>query len=187
MHQTSTAQIDTTYTAYSHSVKTLNNWYVQNLTVGDLALISQVLFPAFVTFYIVIFFIFAVELEPHNLGRKLENALNSETNSIKAEAQSNLLIKISISILFHICTLIADIAALCNYNLLPDKIHEYYFSPPKHFWSVPIAMTSFDTVAFISFVIIPFTLSRKKTNILSDCSPKLCCFSLLSHHFCLHS
>ena len=66
------APIDDSYSAYSHSVDTLNSWYSENLVVGNLAVISQVLFPIFVTFYIVIFFVFVLELEPTILARNLK-------------------------------------------------------------------------------------------------------------------
>ena len=48
------APIDDSYSAYSHSVDTLSNWYKEKTEVGNLAVISQVLFPIFVTFYIFI-------------------------------------------------------------------------------------------------------------------------------------
>ena len=127
MHQKSTPPIDDSYVAYSHSVETINSWYSQNSAVGNLAVISQVLFPVFVMVYIVTFFVFFLELKPHDFGKKLENELTSDSKSIKASAEAKLLTKVTISILFHLCCLAANIAALAHNRFLPQKIHNYYF------------------------------------------------------------
>lgn len=179
MHPQVTAPIDESYTAYSHSVDTLEMWYNENLVVGDLAVSSQVLFPTFVTFYVVIFFIFVLELKPYKFGKKLNHELKSEIHSIRAEAQSKLLTQVTISILFHILTLAADGAALAHYTQLPENVEEYYYNEPKRFWSVPITMAIFDFLTFVIFIIVPLALSKKNKYKLT--------YALISPFSCLTS
>ena len=151
-------------------------------------MISQVLFPIFVTFYIVIFFVFVLELEPHNFGKKkLENELTSASRAIRADAEAKLLTKVTISIFFHLCCLAADIAALVYYsdNFLPEKVHSYYFAEPKRFWTVPIIMLTFDVIAFVCFVMTPFGLYKhydKRYKLVYCLIAPLSCISSHSYH-----
>ena len=185
MHQKPTPPIDDSYVAYSHSVETINSWYSQNSAVGNLAVISQVLFPTFITIYIITFFVFVLELKPHNFGKKLENELTSDSKSIKADAEAKLLTKVTISILFHFCCLAADIAALNQYRSLPEVIHSYYFSTPQRFWSVPIIMLLFDVMAFVCFIIIPVGLYKhhdKRYKLIYCLIAPLSCIASHSYH-----
>ena len=158
MHQEITPPIDDTYTAYSHSVSSIKNWYSEHEVVGILAVASQVILPTVVTLFVFIFFVFVLELEPHGFGDKIENELNSGIDKIKTYAQARLLTYVTFSIVFQALTLAADIAALCQYDddALPTEVHEYYFSSdsPRYFWSVPITMILFDTFLLVLFLVI---------------------------------
>lgn len=166
-HSKVTAIIDDSYTAYSHSVDTLINWYDNNTSVGRLAVSSQVVFPIFVTLYVVLFFVYILELKPHNFGRKISYELESEIHSIRAEAQSRLLTQVTISILLHILTLIADSVAMAHYSQimsLPDNVKYYYSNKlqnQRYYWSVPIIMITFDGITFVLLIIVPLYLFRK--------------------------
>ena len=186
MHPKVTARIDDSYTAYSHSVRTLEKYNDDNSDVGILAVVSQLLFPTFVTLYIFLFFCYVIELKPYNFRKITELELSSEVSSIKAGAQLKLLTNFTISILFHVLTLAADGAALSYYNPksqgLSDNVKKYYtYKGSMNFWGVPIIMILFDTLTLILFIIIPFILSLSyKKYMLLYCliSP----FSCLASH-----
>ena len=175
MHQEITPSIDDTYTAYSHSVYSILHWYTRNEVAGILAVVSQVIFPVIVTTFVVIFFIFVLELKPHNFGKKIENELRSNVDNIKTNAQARILTYLTSSIVFQALTLAADIAALCQYckNALPDEVHKYYDSrdSPRYFWSVPITMLLFDSALLGIFLVIVPVISccRKKYYVLTYC------------------
>ena len=184
MYQKVRAPIDDKYTASAHSA--LNTSLDNNIhTIGDIAISSQVLLPVFATIYIALFFIFVLELEPYNLSKKLQNELESNNNSVKAQADSRLLTKFIGSSLFHIFTLCMDTAALVNYRDVPNEILDYYCHSLRHFWAVPIAMTAFDSATFVSFIIIPpiVAVCKKKSYLLTYTliSP-LSCIASHSYH-----
>ena len=189
MHQKVTAPIDETYTASAYSPEILETWYESSHVVGYLAMSTQVLFPVIMTVSLSTFFIYALEFEPYNLGKKLDNELASTDNKIKAKSEAKLSTKFTISVLFHLCTLVADIAALCQYNRLPDKIREFYYSYPRLFWGVPIVMLVFDVVTLVLFILIPPILllivpkRKKKWHILTYCLiAPLSCIASHSYH-----
>ena len=148
------APIDNTYTASAHSAVTIISWYNENEEVGIIAIVSQVLFPIFVTFFVTIFFIFIVELEPYECGKKLQNELDSKDDKVKANAEAGLLTKYIAATLFHLFTLGNDGAALGYYGHIPKAIREYYCSEP-HFWAEPITMLVLDLVSLVLFILIP--------------------------------
>ena len=149
------APVDKTYTASAHSANTLESWYDHSHTVGNLALSSQILFPFFVTVYVILFLFFLLELKPYYLGKKLQNALASNNSDVRAKADSSLLTKFVASTLFHLFTLSLDITALDYYKYLSKEIKDYYSYPPRRFWAVPITMTVFDSITFVIFICLP--------------------------------
>ena len=155
MHQKVKARVDSTYTASAHSANTLESWYDQNHAVGNLALSSQVLFPLFITVYVTLFLFFILELKPYNLSKKLQNGLDSNDSDVRAKADSSLLTKFVASTLFHLFTLSLDITALDYYNYLSKEIKDYYSYPPRRFWAIPITMTVFDSITFVTFICLP--------------------------------
>ena len=177
------APIDNTYTASAHSAVTIISWYNQNKEVGKIAVASQVLFPFFVTIFVFLFFIFIVELEPYGRGKKLQNEFDSKNTKVKANAEAGLLTKYIAATLFHCFTLANDGAALGYYQHVPKSIRKYYCSE-QNFWAEPLAMITFDGIAFVCFILIPpivvATCCRKKRYrlIYSMVSP----FSCIASH-----
>ena len=159
------APIDYTYSASAHSAETVISWYKENEDVGIIAVISQVVFPIFVTFFVLLFLIFIVECEPYERGKRLQNELNSKDKKVKANAEAGLLTKYVAAVLFHLFTLGSDGAALGYYAHVPKPIREYYCSEPL-FWITPIIMIVFDIITFILFIIIPpiYVLCKRNPN-----------------------
>ena len=187
MHQFErvTAPIDDTYTASAYSAKTLKNWYESSHEVGYLAISTQVLFPVIMTFSFFIFFIYTLEFEPYNLGKKLNNELTSKDSKVKARSNAKLWTKFTISALFHLCILAADGGARSQYELLPDKISDYYDANPRLFWGVPIEMIVFDVLTILLFIIGPIVVAMctKKWYILTYCLiAPLSCLASHSYH-----
>lgn len=185
MYQTYRAKIDDNYAGNSYSVASLKAWYDKNKGTDILALITQVLFPVLVMVYVLLFFIYVLELKPHKLGEKMEKELTSIVQSIKASADAKLWIKIAMSCLFHLLTLIADIVALSEYQRLPPDIQDYYSYAPKCFWSVPIVMIIFDGISFVLiFTAVPILAGKtRKWYRLNYCllSPFICVASHSYH------
>ncbi|MCG8623446.1 MAG: hypothetical protein MJE68_15815, partial [Proteobacteria bacterium] len=131
------------------------------------------------------FFIYLLELKPYEIGKDIEKELKSRTKKIRAKADANLLIKITISLLFHILIFAADSMAFVEYGKLSDEIHDYYYAAPRYFWSVPILMIIFDGLSFlIIYTLVPIIAHlTKKWYRLTYCvlSPIAC---VLSH--CYH-
>ena len=185
MHQKYTAPIDDTYNGRSYNIETLKTWYKSNTRTDILALASQVVFPIFVMVYIFLFFVYLLELKPYEIGKDIEKEMTSNVRRVKAKAEAKLLTKLTIAFLFHLLTLAADIAAFTQYSKLSKEVHEYYFAPPRCFWSVPIVMIVFDG---LSFLVIYFTstivaLLTKKWYRLTYCllSPLACAVSHSYH------
>ena len=173
MHQEITPPIDDTYTAYSHSVSSIKNWYKKNDVVGNLALASQVLFPLIVTLFVLIFFVFVLQLKPHSFGEKLETELNSNVCSIKTDAQARVLTYVTFSIIFVCLTVVADIFAVVHSGL-PMRVKEYYIDADArsihYYWTIPIVMACFDGVLFFSiFGTIYASYRKKKKYVLTYC------------------
>ena len=186
MHQKIQAPIDNTYTASAYSASTLKLWFTNNTVVGGIATSSQILFPVLVTIYVTLFFFFALELEPYNLGKKLRNELESKDSKVKAKADSKLLTKFIASSVFHIFTLAMDGAALFYYRRLSKDVQEYYCSDElKPFWGVPITMTIFDGITFFLFILLPpliITCKKKSYLLIYTLISPLSCIASHSYH-----
>ena len=76
--------------------------------------------------YVIFFFIYLLELKPYEIGKDIEKEVKSGTKKIRAKADANLLMKITISLLFHMLTFVADSMAFVEYERLSDEIHDYY-------------------------------------------------------------
>ena len=185
MHQKFTAPIDDTYKGRSHSSGTLKIWYKSNKNIDALALIAQIFVPFLMMVYVIFFFFYLLELKPYEIGKDIEKELKSGTKKIRAKADANLLIKITISLLFHILTFVADSMAFVEYGKLSDEIHDYYYAAPRYFWSVPIVMIIFDGLSFlIIYTLVPIIARlTKKWYRLTYCmlSPIACVFSHCYH------
>ena len=125
---------------YIYSSGTLKIWYKSNDNIDALVLAAQFLVPFLMMVYVIFFFIYLLELKPYKIGKDIEKELKSGTKKIRAKADANLLIKITISLLFHILIFAADSMAFVEYGKLSDEIHDYYYAAPRYFWSVPILM-----------------------------------------------
>ena len=185
MHQKFTAPIDDTYKGRSYSGETLKIWYKSNENIDALALAAQSLVPLLMMVFVIFFFIYLLELKPYEIGKDIEKELKSGTKKIRAKADANLLIKITISLLFHMLTFVADSMAFVEYGKLSDEIHDYYYAAPRNFWSVPIVMIIFDGLSFlIIYTLVPIIARlTKKWYRLTYCmlSPIACVFSHCYH------
>ena len=158
MHQKLHVPIDNSYRAKSQSVRTLIQWHKDNPKVSRLVLSGQVLFPLLATLVMTLFFIYVIELEPRNIGRKLNNQVNSSVDYISASGEAKILIILTVSILFNICTLITDACALKAYHNLPPEVKEYYYHSSfafRCFYAIPYLMLIFDTLSPLLFIVFP--------------------------------
>ena len=178
MHQKFTAPIDDTYKGRSYSSGTLKIWYKSNENIDALALAAQSLVPLLMMVYVIFFFIYLLELKPYEIGKDIEKELKCGTKKINAKADASLLIKITISLLFHILIFVADSMAFVEYGKLSD-------AAPRNFWSVPIVMIVFDGLSFlIIYTLVPIIARlTEKWYRLTYCmlSPIACVFSHCYH------
>lgn len=157
MHQKLHAPIDNSYRAKSQSVRTLIQWHKDNPTVSRLVLSGQVLFPLLATLVMTLFFIYVIELEPRNMGRKLNNQVNSSVDYISASGEAKILIILTISVLFNFYTLITDALAFTKYHNLAQEVKKYYYKNLfefRCFFIIPCLMTTSDILSLL-FIIIP--------------------------------
>ena len=163
MHQKITGQIDSTYTAQSHNLESLQDWHMKNSHVSKLVLSSQVIFPFFASIFLALYFIYLIESEPANLGKKLNSQVDDKSpDEIKAAANSQVWIIVTISILFTSGAIATDIAALVEYSLLSKEI-EYYINHNSssafvHLHVVPITMLFYDSLSTV-FILVPFIVA----------------------------
>ena len=140
---------------------------MQNSHVSKLVLSSQCIFPAFACIFLVLYFVYLIESEPVNFGKKLNRqADDSSPDDIKHAALSKVWIIVTISILFTAGVIAADIGALVEYTKLPEEIKSYFNdhsnSASKYLYMVPISMTIFDSVSFFLFIICPSIVACNK-------------------------
>ena len=156
MYQKLHAPIDNRYRANSHSVDTLIQWHDDHPHVGKLVLSAQFVFPFLVTVFMMLFFIYAIELEPRNIGRKLNNQINSSVDYISASGEAKILIILTISVLFNTCALLADGCALKEYHMLDPEVKKYYnYSLQfRYFYIIPYLMITSDILSLL-FIFIP--------------------------------
>jgi hypothetical protein len=159
MHQKITGQIDSTYTAQSHSLETLRDWHMQNSHVSILVLSSQVIFPVFASIFLALYLFYLIELEPVNFGKKLNSQADDDSpDEIKNAALSKVWIIVTISILFTAGTVATDIGALVEYAFLPEEIKSYFNDHSNnasvYLYVVPIIMLFFDFLSLLLFIII---------------------------------
>ena len=160
MHPKLTAPIDDTYLATAHSVSTLIEWHTDNPHVSRLVLSAQILFPLLATLFLMLFFIYVIELEPRNFGKKLNNQIYSSIDYISASGEAKVLITLTISVLFNVCALITDSFALKEYHRLSPEVKKYYYHESTEFrcfFSIPYLMIAFDASSSL-FIIIPVTI-----------------------------
>ena len=165
MHQKVNAPIDTSYQAKSHSVKTLTQWHTNNPNASRLVLSAQIVFPVLATIFMVLFFVYLIELEPRKFGQKLNNEIHSSTGYISASGKAKLLIILTISFLFNACALITDGFALKEYTTLAPEVEKYYNHKTIEFlclcfYVIPFLMTVFDGLSLL-FIIIPVAVAMK--------------------------
>ena len=104
-----------------------------------------------------LFFIYVIQLEPRNIGRKLNNQVNSSVDYISASGEAKILIILTISVLFNACTLLTDGYALKEYHKLAPEVKQYYYHNSfefQCFYVIPYLMTFFDILSLL-FIIIP--------------------------------
>ena len=122
---------------------------------------AQFVFPFLATVFLLLFFIYIIELEPRNFGRKLNNQINSSVNYIQANGEAKILIILTISVLFNICTIMTDGFALHEYNKLSAEVKQYYDQDIiefRYFYIIPYVMTAFDIFSWL-FIIIPISVT----------------------------
>ena len=156
MYQKLHAPIDNRYRANSHSVDTLIQWHNDHPHVGKLVLSAQCVFPILTTVFMILFFVYAIELEPRNIGRKLNNQINSSVDYISASGEAKILIILTISVLFNACALLADGCALKEYHMLDPEVKKYYnYSLQfRYFYIIPYLMIISDILSLL-FILIP--------------------------------
>ena len=166
MHQKITGQIDSTYTAQSHSLDTLKDWHNQHSQVSILILLSQVIFPILACIFFILYFVYLIESEPVNLGKKLNSQTGDKSPSeIRKAAISKVWIIVNINIIFTLGTLAADIAAIIEYKRLPKEIASYINDHSKAFiylHTIPFIMLGFDIASFVFFILITAMVVRCK-------------------------
>lgn len=156
MYQKLHAPIDNRYRANSHSVETLIKWHNNHPHVSKLVLSAQLIFSFLGTLFMTLFFIYAIELEPRNIDRKLNNQINSSVDYISASGEAKILIILTISVLFNACALLVDSCALKEYHMLDPEVKKYYnYSLPfRYFYIIPCLMTLSDVLSLL-FIIVP--------------------------------
>lgn len=166
MHQKITGQIDSTYTAQSHSLETLKDWHNQHSQVSILILLSQVIIPILASIILIMYFVYVIESEPINFGKALNSQTGKESPSeIRKAAKSKVWIVVNINIIFTLGTIAADIAAVKEYKLLPKEIAIYINDHSKAFiylHTIPYIMLAFDVSSFMAFILIPAMIVRWK-------------------------
>ena len=142
---------------------------VENAHVSKLILSSQFIFPFFASIFLTLYFIYLIESEPINLGKKLNSQADDESpDEIKAAANSKVWIIVTISILFTLCAIATDIAAIVEYLYLPKEIEHYALpnvnssSAFAYLHAVPFTMMCYDSLSFIFFIIVPLTVACYK-------------------------
>ena len=163
MHQKITGQIDSTYIAQSHSLKTLQDWHMKNSHVSKLILSSQFIFPVFASIFLALYLIYLIESEPANLGKKLNSQADGKSpNEIRDAANAKIWIIVTISTLFTCIVIATDITALLEYRYLPKEIAHYIGDKSNpafiHLHIVPISMLFYDLLSLIFFIFVPFII-----------------------------
>ena len=188
MHQKITGQVDSTYTAQSHSLITLRDWHNQHSHVSKLVLSSQVIFPVFASIFLILYFVYLIECEPNNLGKKLNKQTNTDSPlEISAAARSKVWIIMTINILFTIGSIIADSVALAEYKRLPKEIERYINDESKAFIylsAVPTTMVVFDVLSFVLFILVPSIVACCKRYKNCECCYSSCCTSEFKQKWC---
>jgi hypothetical protein len=188
MHQKITGQIDeSTHPAHSHSLETLKDWHSKNSHISKLVLSSQVIAPIISGGFLIMYFIYLIESNPANLGKKLNSQINSTSPDEQAAARSKIWIIVTISTLFTIGNIIADSIALGQYRQLPREIESYINDKSiafAHLHWVPATMLIFDVVSSLFFIVLPICVvgSLNKSNNI-QCSVFL--YMLLSPLQCI--
>jgi hypothetical protein len=166
MHQKITGEIDSTYTAQSNSLETLKDWHNQHSQVSILILLSQVIIPILASIILIMYFVYIIESEPVNLGKKLNSQTGEKSPSeIREAAKSKVWIIVNINIIFTLGTIAADIAAVQEYKHLPEEIAVYINDHSKAFiylHTIPFIMLAFDILSFMAFIVVPAVVVRWK-------------------------
>ena len=166
MHQKITGQIDSLYTAQSHSIETLRDWHSKNSHVSKLVLSSQVIFPIFACGFLILYFYYLIESDPVNLGEEINSKTDSNSPKyIQTAERSKVWIMVTISFLFTIGNIIADGFALMEYAQLPKEIESYINDKSiafAHLHGVPVTMMIFDIFSFLLFIIFPVIVACYK-------------------------
>ena len=190
MHQKITGQIDdSTYPAHSHSLETLKDWHSENSHISKLVLSSQVIAPLIAGGFLITYFIYLIQCNPTNLGKKLNSQANSNSPDEQTAARSKVWIIVTISILFTIGNITADSIALEQYNShLPKEIESYINDKSiafAHLHGVPTAMLAFDLVSFLLFIILPLFVAGFKNVSGNDVQFSDFLYTLLSPLQCI--
>jgi hypothetical protein len=178
MHQKITGQIDSTYTAQSHSLETLRDWHMQNSHVSRLVLSSQCIFPIFASIFLILYFIYLIESEPVNFGKKINSQADAKSPEIKHAAMSKVWIIVTISILFTIGTIATDIGAVVEYSYLPKEIESYIKDSSRAFiylHAIPFIMLGFDFISLVLYIIVPSIVACCKCKFMQKCCKGSCC------------
>ena len=196
MKQKILGQIDSSYSAKSHSLKTLKDWHSQHSHVSETVLSSQVLFPASASIFLTLYFLYVIQCEPNRLGKKLDMHIASKSITTSAEGKCKIWIIATLSILFTLGTIIADCFALGEYRQLPKEIEQYINDDSRVFdylRAVPITMLVFDLLSVVMFVLIPIAIlccksckccrfNNKPSDFLYTLLSPLTCITTHSYH-----
>ena len=167
MQQKILGQIDSSYRAQSHSLKTLKEWHHQHSHVSEIVLSSQVLFPTFASIFLTLYFFYIIQCEPNRLGKKLDTHIASKSIAISTEGKCRIWIIATLSILSTLGIITADCLALGEYRQLPKEIESYINDDSRAFGylrAVPITMLVFDLLSIVMFILIPATVTCSKCN-----------------------
>ena len=158
MRQKVTGDIDSTYRAQAHNLKTLKSWHSQHSFASKILLSAQVIFPVISTLFLSLYFVYLFELEPQKTRIKLAKHIKAPSKEISGEAKATVWITFTISFLFTVCTIVTDIIALLFYNYLPNEVRSYINDEDTsefiYLRAVPTTMLTLDSVTFLIHIII---------------------------------
>ena len=156
MKQKITGDIDSTYRAQAHSLETLQKWHNDKPFISQILLSSEVVFPVVVMIFLALYCYYLFELEPNKIRKTLDKHIETESREISNDAKATVWITLTISLLFNIGTVAADIAAQKYYYLLPSEVSIFVSNTnaSSNLKAVPKIMLAFDSFILILLLLL---------------------------------
>ena len=192
MTQKLTGEVDSTYSARSHSYCTLKHWHCTHPHVSKIAISSEFIVTVFAILFVALYMIYRFHCEPYKAGKEMEKQIASNSpETIRAEGQSKVWTTFTISTLITTGTVIADGLVIYQYKNLRKEVKDFTEDKLQQFvflHDIPYIMMGFDVLAFL-FAILAlivcclYRCSKRYYEILlySPLSP-LMCLAAHSYH-----